>query len=145
ACGGTDPAGEIVAASPTSVRTILMARLAVGLGIVFGAAAAASLAVALVIRIGPGHLVTAWLGPMALLSAITFALSALLRTGPAVGVATTLWGLRALAGSGLVHDGLAAALAPLWQTTVPTLVVAVVLIAGTVALAPRLRPARPRH
>lgn len=142
ACGGTeDPAGELVAASPTPARAVLLARLTVVLAAVFVAAATASVALVGLRGGAATALLAAWLGPMVLLAAVSFALSALWRPGPAVGVALGVWVAQVLASTGVLHHTVAAWVAVVWRTDAPVLVVAAALVAGTLLLAPRV-PAR---
>ncbi|MBE1491367.1 anti-sigma factor family protein [Plantactinospora soyae] len=147
ACGsGADPAGELIAASPTGVRAVLLARLTVVLGTIFATASVASLGLAWFDTGGPLGLFAAWLGPMALLSAVSFALSVLWRPAIGIGVVTTLWALRMLAGSGsgAVDGAMDQLVEFLWQTSGPILLVAALLIAGTVAVVPYLPTAPAR-
>ncbi|MEE6263079.1 zf-HC2 domain-containing protein [Plantactinospora sonchi] len=140
ACGsGTDPAAEVVAASPTGVRTVLLARLSLVLGVIVGAASVASLGLGWFdAASSPPLLFVAWLGPVTLLSAVSFALSVLWR--PAVGIAgaMALWMLRALAGTGTLDHTVLNVVEPLWRTSGPVLTGAALLVAGAVALSPHL-------
>ncbi|MFY1691846.1 zf-HC2 domain-containing protein [Plantactinospora sp. WMMB782] len=139
ACGsGTDPAGELVAASRTGVRAVLLARLTLVLGAIFGAASVASLGLAWFDAGAPPGLFAAWLGPMALLSAVSFALSVLWRPAVGIGVAMCLWVLRLLAGSDALDGTVDRLVEPLWRTSGPLLLVAALLMAGTLALLPHL-------
>lgn len=141
ACGsGADPAVELVAASPTGLRAVLLARLTLVLGTIFAASSIASLGLAWMAAGAPFGLFAAWLGPMALLSAVSFALSVLWRPAIGIGVAMTLWALRLLSstGSDAVDGVLGRLLEHLWRTSAPTLLAAALLIAGTVALVPYL-------
>ncbi|MGW0434857.1 zf-HC2 domain-containing protein [Micromonospora sp. NPDC003197] len=142
ACGDDDPSGELLRATPTSVRTILLARLTLVLGVIFGAAMVGSLALSLAGAGEPGRLLAAWLGPMVLLSAVSFALASTWR--PAVGgsAALALWTLRALAVSGSLDAELASVIEAAWRTTWPALTVAGALVAGALLLLPRLPPLR---
>lgn len=143
ACGGAeDPAAELVAASPTSTRAVLLARLTTVLTAIFLASAVASAALSGLRGGVAAGLLAAWLGPMVLLAAITFALSVLWRPNPAITVALTVWVAQLLASSGVLHHAIDEVVAAAWRTSAPVLVVAVALIAGTVAVMPRL-PARP--
>lgn len=137
ACGrDTDPAAEILAASPTPLRTVLLARLTLVLAAVFLAAGAAS-GVLVGVRGGAAAGVLAgWLGPMVLLAAVTFALSVVWRPAPAVWVAVALWAAQLLARLGLLDHHVAALVSAVWSTNVPVLVVAAALIGGAVVLAP---------
>ncbi len=137
ACGrGADPAAEVLAASPTPVRTILLARLTVVLGAVAVAAGAASVGLAGLRGGVAAALFAAWLGPMALLAAVTFGLAVLWRPAPAVWVAVGLWLMQLLARFGLLDPHLAAVLSAVWSTSVPVLIVAATLIVGSLILAP---------
>jgi hypothetical protein len=138
ACGNDDPPSELIQAAPTSVRTILLARLTLVLGAVFGAAVVGSLALSLAGAGGPGQLLAAWLGPMVLLSAVSFALSLTWR--PAVGgtAALSLWAVRVLAASGSLDADLSGVVEAVWRTTWPSLAVAGALVVGVLAIAPRL-------
>ncbi|AVT35830.1 anti-sigma factor [Plantactinospora sp. BB1] len=139
ACGsGADPAGELVAASLTGVRAVLLARLTLVLGAIFGASSLASLGLVWVDAGAPPALFAAWLGPMALLSAVSFALSVLWRPAVGIGVAMGLWVLRLLAGSSALDGTVDRLVEPLWRTSGPQLLVAALLIAGTVVLLPHL-------
>ncbi|MEO3928791.1 hypothetical protein ABGB07_33765 [Micromonosporaceae bacterium B7E4] len=139
ACGsGTDEAGELVAASLTGVRAVLLARLTLVLGAIFGAASAASLGLVWFDAGAPVGLFAAWLGPMALLSAVSFALSVLWRPAVGIGVAMGLWVLRLLAGSNALDGTVDRLVEPLWRTSGPLLLVAALLMAGTVVLLPHL-------
>ncbi|MBF9128231.1 zf-HC2 domain-containing protein [Plantactinospora sp. S1510] len=139
ACGnGADPAVELVAASPTGVRAVLLARLTLVLGAILAAASVASLGLAWLGAGAPFGLFAAWLGPMALLSAVSFALSVLWRPAVGIGVAMTLWALRMLSDAGSV-DGVTSHLVEfVWRTSGPMLLVAALLVAGTVAVVPYL-------
>jgi uncharacterized membrane protein len=108
---------------------------------VFVAAATASVALVGLRGGAATALLAAWLGPMVLLAAVSFALSALWRPGPAVGVALGVWVAQVLASTGVLHHTVAAWVAVVWRTDAPVLVVAAALVAGTLLLAPRV-PAR---
>ncbi|MEQ4300042.1 zf-HC2 domain-containing protein [Plantactinospora sp. B6F1] len=139
ACGGgADPAGELVAASPTGVRAVLLARLTLVLGAILGAASVASLGLAWSDAGAPLVLFAAWLGPMALLSAVSFALSVLWRPAVGIAVAMVLWVLRVLAGSSALDGAVDRLVEPLWRTSGPLLLVAALLTTGTVVLLPYL-------
>ncbi|GIG88723.1 anti-sigma factor family protein [Plantactinospora endophytica] len=139
ACGnGTDPADELVAASLTGVRAVLLARLTLVLGAILGAASVASLGLAWVDAGAPLGLFAAWLGPMALLSAVSFALSVLWRPAVGIGVAMALWVLRLLAGGNALDGTVDRLVEPLWRTSGPLLLTAALLMAGTVLLLPHL-------
>jgi hypothetical protein len=142
-CGnGADPADELVAATPTGVRIVLLARLTLVLGGIFAAASVATLALGWFDAGASTGLLAAWVGPMALLAAVSFALSVLWRPAVGIGTATALWVLRLLAGSGSLDGMVVRAVEPLWLTSGPVLLAAGVLVAGTVALLPYV-PAGP--
>jgi len=89
-----DPAGELIAAMPTSLATLLFARLSLALSAVCLMGFIGSLLAALV---GSGlhslfALVGVWLGPMLLLSALTTVFSLSLHPRVASGAALGLWG-----------------------------------------------------
>lgn len=138
ACGDDDPPGELLRATPTSVRTILLARLTLVLGVLFGAAVVGSLGLSLAGAGEPGRLLAAWLGPMVLLSAVSFALASTWRPAAGGSAALALWTLRTLAVSGALDAGVAGVVEAAWRTTWPVLTVAGVLVLGVLALAPRL-------
>jgi hypothetical protein len=140
-----DPAVELTAASGTSPRVVLLARLVLVLALDL----ALALAVTTVARLGSadvafGALVTGWFGPLLLLSALSLALAVLTRPAIGVGVALGLWLLRL---ADTWHDP---AFGPLplvaghldgfvrvWNTSLPTIAAALALVALTLAVAPR--------
>jgi putative zinc finger protein len=136
---GHDPAAELVAATPASGRMLLLVRLTLVLGfdLVLALAASAVLA-ATAGGAGSGAgldvLVAAWLGPMALLSALSLLVA--VRFGPdvALGVAVGLWSLRVLAGNHLLGDSWLLRLALDAWTTNPA-VLALSAVAGLAAVA----------
>jgi len=125
---------ELVAATPTSGRLLLLIRLALvfGFDLVLGVAASAALGTT-----GLHALVGAWLGPMALLSAISLLVA--VRFGPdvALGAAVALWTVRVLAvGGGWSVPFVVAA----WSTNVPVLAVSAAATVLAVVLAGRSEP-----
>jgi hypothetical protein len=140
-----DPAVELTAASGTSPRVVLLARLVLVLALDLALALAATT----VARLGSadvafGALVTAWFGPLLLLSALSLALAVLTRPAIGLGVALALWLLR-LANSWhdptfgplpLVTDHLDG-FVQVWNTSLPTIAAALALVALTLAVAPR--------
>mgnify|MGYP001206771481 CR=1 FL=1 len=139
---GNDPPLELALATPTSPRLILLARLTLVCGYDLLLAILASL---LVVGMGqaPGslaHLISLWLGPMLLLSALSLWLS--LWRGPATGVLVALaaWAVRVtLPGEMAYADWSAAAqlLAWLESTNVFTLGAAAAIAAAVVVWLPR--------
>jgi hypothetical protein len=89
-----DPAVEITSAAPTSLGTLIFARLTLTLGGIGLLAFLGSLALVMFGR--PAHslfnLVSIWLGPMLLLSALTTLLSLCLHPRAASAVSLVLWG-----------------------------------------------------
>jgi anti-sigma factor RsiW len=90
-----DPTRELIAAAPTSLATLLFARLSLALGTIGLMGFAGSLLATL---LGQGQhslleMVAAWLGPMLLLSALTTVFSLRLHPRVASGAALGLWGL----------------------------------------------------
>ena len=150
ACASGDPADELVLTTRTGVRAVLLARLTLVLGGTFVAASIASAILGRYAAGGPAGLLAAWLGPMALLSALSFALSVLWRAAVGIGAAMALWVLRLLAGTTALTGGgtldatVHRAIESLWHTSGPVLLAAVVLVAVTVLLLPHL-PAAPRR
>jgi hypothetical protein len=140
-----DPATELAAASGTSPRVVLLARLvlvlAVDLALALAATAVARLGSA---GVGFGALVTSWFGPLLLLSALSLALAVLTRPAIGMAAALALWLLRL---SASVNDPVFGRLPLLsdhldgfgraWNTSLPTVGAAVALVALTLAVAPR--------
>jgi hypothetical protein len=140
-----DPAFELVAATPTSPRLILLTRIALVFGYDLVLALAASGVVAAVGAdpAGMHALVVAWLGPMSLLCALCLLLVVWVGADVALGVAVALWSLRVLAG-GLFSGvpGLLDLVRAAWSTNLVTALVTVALVAVAVILAGRGEPVR---
>jgi hypothetical protein len=137
---GHDPAAELVAATPTSGRVLLLVRLTLVLVLDLALALAASAVLAASATAsgdaaaGLDVLVAAWLGPMALLSALSLLVA--VRFGPdvALGVAVGLWSLRVLAGEQLLGESrLLGLVLDVWTTNPAVLVASAV--AGLIAVA----------
>lgn len=142
-----DPAFEVVAAAPTAPALILLTRIALVFGYDLVLALAAS-GVLAALGADPGGvfaLVDAWLGPMALLSALSLVLAVWIGADAAAGVAVVLWSLRVLAG-GILGDAEWAldAVRLVWATNAGTVLAAAALTALAVFLAGRGEPIR-RH
>lgn len=137
-----DPAAELVAATPTSGRLLLLVRLALvfGYDLALAVAASAALSVAAATpTAGLNALVGAWLGPMALLSSLGLLIA--VRFGPdvALGAAVGLWALRVLAGGVLARDEWPARfVVQAWTTNAPVLTVSAALATAAVVLAGRI-------
>jgi hypothetical protein len=133
-----DPANELISAMPTSLATLLFARLTLALGVISLVGWLGSLAVAALGQ-HPNSwlaLVGIWLGPMLILSAITTALSLYLHPALASGTAMLVWGstlillVAEMAGQPLLKIHLAWLMQPSWA-----LFVGQVLLAGLLWLA----------
>jgi hypothetical protein len=139
-----DPAAELVAATPTSGRLLLLVRLTLVLGydLVLAVAASAVLAAtAAGTAAGLNALIGAWLGPMALLSSLSLLVA--VRFGPdiALGTAVGVWALRILAGGVFAGDGWPARLVvQAWSTNVAVLAVSVAFAIAAVIAAGRSGP-----
>jgi hypothetical protein len=122
-----DPVTELLGTTPVSPRLLLLVRLTLVLGFDLALALAASALLALGTAGGPagfGVLVAAWLGPMALLCALSLLVA--VRFGPdvALGVAVGVWAVRVFAGSDVLGDGRLVRLVLDAWTTSPAVLVA---------------------
>lgn len=146
-----DPAAELVAATPTSGRLLLLVRLTLvfGYDLTLALVASAVLTAAHTTdQVGSGGaaaneatmnaLIATWLGPMALLSSLSLLVA--VRFGPdvALGTAVGLWALRVLAGGVFARDGWPTQLiVAVWSTNAAVLVASAVFgIAAVVATGP---------
>lgn len=141
-----DPSLELTVSTGTSPRVVLLARLVLvfGYDLVLGLAATG---LTLLSTTGPAFsaLVLGWLGPMLLLSSLSFALAVLTRPAVGLGVALALWAARVLAGAGdgtLVRSGVLStdqihAIREAWVTSVPLVLAAAVVLAFTLCVVPR--------
>jgi len=131
----TDAGLELALATPTSPRTVLLGRF----GLLFGFDAALALAGTALLAGLRGEAIWAltlvWLGPMALLAALSLALSIVLGPVAASGGAAALWLSRALH----IDDGISLQHAPgaFWPTSPQMLALAFGLLALAVYLVPR--------
>ena len=135
-----DPVLELAAATPTSPRSVLLARLTLVFGYDVLLALAASAALVAFGAAGSlWALVVAWFGPMALLSALSLAVSVWLGPGVALAAALVVWAARLLASRAtLLLPTAAQRLADqLWSTNGVTVGVAVALVLAALALGPR--------
>jgi hypothetical protein len=141
-----DPVAELIAAVPSSARLLLLVRLALVFGydlvLALGAsavlAADTSDAAGVTVAAGMHALIATWLGPMALLSALSLLVA--VRFGPdvALGTAVGVWGLRLLAGSVFASDGPPVRLIlAVWSTNATVLALSAVLGIVAVAVAGR--------
>lgn len=137
-----DPGVEVTAATPTSPWMVLLARLFLVAGYDLVLAVAVT---GVVWSRGDGPsfwlLTSAWLGPLALLSAVSLLLA--VWRGPTVGTvaAFALWGVRALAtgaaDTAVLPARQAAFIAQAWGTSAPVVATAAVLGAAAVLMADR--------
>jgi hypothetical protein len=144
-----DPNLEVALASPTSPRTVLLARLTLvfGYDLALGLAASAALAAAGSAG-GLWTVVSAWLGPMALLSAVSLAVSVWRGPNLAMGAAMILWAARlVLGGATPVLPSAAQRVADaLWSTNAATIGVAVLIAVVALVWLPRgIRPQAARE
>jgi len=140
-----DPAFEVVAATPTAQRLILLIRIVLVFGYDLLLALGASGVVVAAGADAPGlrALVVAWLGPMALLSALCLLLVVWVGPDVAIGVALALWCLRVLAGEVFTEFAwLDTAVRALWSTNLRTASAVAVLVLLAILLAGRGEPVR---
>ncbi|HTJ33403.1 MAG TPA: zf-HC2 domain-containing protein [Dactylosporangium sp.] len=146
-----DPAAELLAATPTSGRLLLLVRIALVFGYDLALALAASAALALAGAAQTASLnalVGAWLGPMVLLSSLSLLIA--VRFGPdvALGAAAGLWAARVLAAGMLAGGSLhrdawpARYIVAAWSTNAPVLTVAAAVAVAAVVMAGRIAPLR---
>jgi hypothetical protein len=145
-----DPAAELLAAVPTSERLLLLVRLALVSGYDLALALGASAVLAAVtadtaggvtVAAGMNALIATWLGPMALLSALSLLVA--VRFGPdvALGTAIGLWALRMLVESDFAPDGPPARLIlAAWSTNATVLAVSAALGVAAVVVTGRGGP-----
>jgi hypothetical protein len=142
-----DPAFEALAVTATSPRVVLLARVT----LVFAYDLALAVGASAVVHLGGPHtglvpLVAGWLGPMALLSALSLLLAMWVGPNLAISAAGTLWVLRVLTvGVPQLGDGwLATTMHQLWATSPGTVAATLALLLAAVALSRQhLRPGRP--
>ena len=136
-----DPGFEYIAATVTSPRVVLVARVALVFGYDFALAMVSSVVLAGfgVDSSGLTSLIGAWLGPMVVLSSLCLLLCVTVGTTVATTVALAVWVTRLLA-PGLAVDAewlapVARAVEALWSTNLLTVALAAVLVclAGTFA------------
>jgi hypothetical protein len=141
-----DPAAELVAATPTSGRLLLLVRIALvfGYDLALAVVASAALTVSGTAEMASlNALIGAWLGPMALLSSVSLLVA--VRFGPdvALGTAVGLWAVRVLAGGMLVRDDWPARfIVDVWSTNAAVLAASAAFAVVAVAMAGRIDPFR---
>jgi hypothetical protein len=138
-----DPGFELMAATVTSPRTVLVARVALVFAYDLVLAFAASLAlVAMGLDTsGLGALIDAWLGPMALLSSLCLLLAVAVGTTTAITAGLALWVARLLVPSLALGTHwlvpVADAVKLLWATNFVSAVLAVALLAASLVVVGR--------
>lgn len=137
-----DPGLELALATPTSPRSVLLARMTLVLGYDVALALTAN-AVVTVIRddVAWWGLIAQWLGPMLLLSSLALLASVIFRPATAITAALTLWTVRLVtltdAGRAMADGAVESLVTTLWSTGPTTLVTSVALLAAATVLAGR--------
>jgi hypothetical protein len=131
----TDKGLELTLATPTSSRLVMLSRFSWIFAYNAALALLATLALAQIRGEGFWTLAQHWLGPMALLSSISLALSLLLGPAIALGGALVLWLGRVLH----LSDGISVHLTPdvFWQTTPQMLLIALLVLLLALWYVPR--------
>lgn len=136
---GRDPAAELVAATPTSGRLLLLVRIALVFGYDLLLALAASGALSASGAAGTASLnalVGAWLGPMALLSSLSLLFAVFFGPDVALGTAVGVWAVRVSAGGVLIDDGWPARfIVDAWSTNAPVLTISAAIAVVAVVIA----------
>jgi len=133
-----DPGLEITLSTPTSIRLVMLCRLALVMGYNIALAAIASLVIAIVHGGGVWEIMQTWLGPLLLLSSITLMLSIVIGSWFALLAGILLESLRALPGFFAQHAPLLQIInAASWPTSPTIVFLAVLLIVFAVFYAPR--------
>lgn len=134
-----DPGLEVALATPTSPRSVLLARMT----LVFGFDLGLALAVNTVVTLARGDvawwgLISQWLGPMLLLASVALLMSVTLGAAAAITTALTLWTVRLVtlteAGQALADGAVRAVVDTVWSTGAVTLVVTAALMLAAVLL-----------
>lgn len=138
-----DPSLELALSTATSPRSVLLARLT----LVFGYDVLLALAGSVLLTgFGAGDglwwLIAQWLGPMALLSALSLAMSVWIGPSVAMSTALGLWGLRVASGT-VLQGSLANFVRDRWSTEPTVLILAAALVV-TVVLSTTQRTRLPR-
>lgn len=134
-----DPGLELAVATPTSPRSVLLARFTVvfGYDLLLGLAASVVLT-GVGVSTGVGVLVSAWLGPMMLLSALTLIISIWFGPSAAFGAALVVWTARLVLGGAAAPQvgGVGQVVELVWSTSGGTVTAAIVLLAAAVLVVP---------
>ena len=134
-----DPGLELTLATPTSPRSVLLARMTLVLGYDLGLALAAN-AVVIGARgdVSWWGLISQWLGPMLLLASVALLVSVTVGTAVAVTSALTLWTVRLFtlteAGRAVADGAVRAAVDAAWTSGPLAVAMAVALLSVAVAL-----------
>lgn len=151
-CGpDRDPGLELTASTMTSPRVVLVARvtLVFGYDLVVALVASVVLAGVGVDPVGLGELIGAWLGPMALLSAVCLLIGVAVGTTAAITVTLALCLTRALAPA--LAAGVewlvpvARVITWLWSTSLPTGLLTVAVLGAALTIAGRIGEPRTRR
>ena len=139
-----DPAAELVAATPTSGRLLLLVRLTLVFGYDLTLALVASAVLAATETTNAATmnaLIATWLGPMALLSSLSLLVAVWFGSDVALGTAVGLWALRVMAGGVFARHGWPAQLlVAAWSTNAAVLAVSAALGIAAVVVAGRGGP-----
>lgn len=129
---------ELMLATPTSIRFVMLSRMALVVGYNFALSATVSAAIALAFGGSLWGIMQLWLGPMLLLSSITLALSLLIGSWLAMLVSFILEMIQALPLSMTQHLPMLQMANPTtWQTNPTILLLAVLFILFAVLYAPQ--------
>jgi hypothetical protein len=138
-----DDAFELVAATPVSPRVILLARVTLVFGYDLALALLASAATTALPQDSPSwglmSLITAWLGPMAMLAALSLLLSVCWNPAGAMGTGLAIWFLHAMTTTGLPGTE---GLRDFWTTSPLTIGLALAMAVAAVAAAGTGEPIR---
>lgn len=142
---GRDPLLEVTAATPTSPRLLLLIRVSLvfGYDLVLALTASVGMTAFGDQPTGLNALIMAWLGPMALLCALSLVLAVWLGQDLAVGAALGVWALSVLVDSGQVDPGwLTAVVDAVWSTNPFGAVASVLLVVVAVVISGHGEPVR---
>jgi hypothetical protein len=129
----SDPCAEISRSCPVPPRTILLSRLLVVAGYDLAVAFGATFLLAGTgASVGVWSVITAWLGPLLVMSALSVLLSVVFRSSMGLVAALVLWALRVVTLSPAHLTVLAAATSWVWVTTPVTAVVTTLALAAAV-------------
>jgi hypothetical protein len=139
----SDAGLELVLATPTSPRLVLLTRLAIVVGYDLALSIGASLVLVVVSRGSFSAVVGVWIGPLLLLSSVSLVLSLLLSGVAAITGAVVLWVSRLVSAVGASTAGgwlqrVGEPLQAFWQSSPALVVAALALLAFAVFYVPRL-------